>query len=221
MIAQGLSRRHAVVLLGGGLATCCLGAGAVAKPRDVVFDVYRKGSLIGTHAIAFSGTDGRLQVSSRLNLAVKIAFITAYRYDQTGEDVWEDDLLVQTRVRTNDDGKDFLVEAEARDGQLAVSGSNGRYDTALGAMTDLSFWNQAITRGHPLIDSQNGELIKIEVEAGTPDPVTVNGRTIQAARFAMAASKGRSGSVWYDAEGNLIKAVVLTRGETLDYRLAA
>ncbi len=88
-------------------------------------------------------------------------------------------------------------------------------------MTDLSFWNQAITRGQPLIDSQNGELIKIEVKAGTAERIEVQGRMVDAERFAMAATKGRSGTVWYDADGNLIKAIVLTRGETLNYELAA
>jgi hypothetical protein len=34
-------------------------------------------------------------------------------------------------------------------------------------MTDLCFWNQAVTRGPPLIDSQTGERIKIEVAPGS------------------------------------------------------
>ena len=110
----------------------------------------------------------RLQVTSRLDLAVKVAFITAYRYEQTGEDDWQNDVLVRTRIKTNDDGKDSLVVAEVRDGKLAVTGRTGTYETALGAMTDLSFWNEAITHGQPVIDSQNGELIKIEVKPALP-----------------------------------------------------
>ena len=221
MLETVLSRRRAIVLVGGSLAMMSMIPGAVAVPRSTLFNVFRRGSLIGTHAIDFAGTDSRLRVTSRLELAVKVAFITAYRYEQTGEDVWEDDVLVQTRIKTNDDGKDSLVEAEARDGKLAVTGPTGNYDTALGAMTDLSFWNQAITRGQPLIDSQNGELIKIEVRAGTAERIEVQGRMVDAERFAMAATKGRSGTVWYDGDGNLIKAIVLTRGETLNYELAA
>ena len=221
MLETVLSRRRAIALVGGSLAMMSMIPGAVAVPRSTLFNVFRKGSLIGTHAIDFAGTDGRLQVTSRLDLAVKVAFITAYRYEQTGEDVWEHDVLVQTRIKTNDDGKDSLVVAEARDGKLAVTGPTGNYDTALGAMTDLSFWNQAITRGQPLIDSQNGELIKIQVKAGTAERIEVQGRMVDAERFAMAATKGRSGTVWYDGDGNLIKAIVLTRGETLNYELAA
>jgi hypothetical protein len=221
MIETGLNRREAIVLMAGGVAMMGMVPQALAVPRNTVFNVFRKGSRIGTHAIDFSGTADRLQVVSRLDLAVKVAFITAYRYEQAGEDIWEDDVLVQTRIKTNDDGTSSLVVAEARDGKRAVTGPTGNYDTGLGAMTDLSFWNQAITRGQPVIDSQNGELIKIEVKAGTPEQVEMRGRMIAAERFAMAATKGRSGTVWYDADGNLIKAIVLTRGETLNYELAA
>lgn len=221
MIGTATSRRSALVLAGGGLAMGVMGRVALATPRNAVFNVFRKGSQIGTHAISFGGSEQRLEVTSRLDLAVKVAFITAYRYEQEGRDVWENDVLVQTSIRTNDDGRDTLVEAETRDGKLAVTGPNGAYAVDLGAMTDLSFWNQAITRGHPLIDSQSGELIRVEVMSGTRETMTVDGRTIEAEKFAMAASKGRSGSVWYDAEGNLVKAIVLTRGETLQYELAA
>ena len=221
MIGCATTRRGTLLLAGGGLAMSLVGRGAWAMPRNAVFNVFRKGSQIGTHAISFGGSEQRLEVTSRLDLAVKVAFITAYRYEQEGRDVWENDVLVQTSIRTNDDGKDTLVEAAARDGKLAVTGPNGGYAVDLGAMTDLSFWNQAITRGHPLIDSQSGELIKVEVQSGTRETMTVDGRSIEAEKFAMAASKGRSGSVWYDAEGNLVKAIVLTRGETLQYELAA
>lgn len=215
-----LNRRHAIALAAGGLSTMYWAQGALAMPHDTLFNVFRKGSMIGTHAIKFNGTEDGLQVISRLDLAIKVAFITAYRYEQTGDDIWEHDVLVQTRVRTNDDGEDSLVVADARDGRLAVNGPTGNYETSLGAMTDLSFWNQGITRGQPVIDSQTGELIEIEVQAGTSEQIELQGRIVAAERFGMAATKGRSGTLWYDASGNLIKALVLTRGEILKYELA-
>ena len=109
--------------------------------------------------------------------------------------------------------------AEVRDGQLAVEGPTGNYTTPLGAMTDLSFWNEAITRGQPVIDSQNGELIKIEVEARAPASASrCAARWWRRAASPWPRTKGRSGTVWYDDAGNLVKAIVLTRGETLDLR---
>ena len=89
-------------------------------------------------------------------------------------------------------------------------------------MTDLSFWNEAITRGPPLIDSQNGELIKIAVQPDATETIAVRGRDDRRRGASpWPATKGRSGTVWYDDGGSLVKAIVLTRGETLDYELAA
>jgi hypothetical protein len=217
-----LSRRQAIALAGGGVAVVSLvNPAAATASTDVRFNVYRKGSAIGTHVIRFSQAGGTLKVASQVDLQVKVAFITVYRYEQTGNDDWENDVLVRTRIQTNDDGKDTLVVAEARDGQLAVEGPAGSYATQLGAMTDLGFWNEAITRGPPLVDSQTGELIKVRVEPGTRERIVVRGQTIEARRFNMAGTKGRSGTLWYDDAGSLVRAVVITRGETLDYELAA
>ena len=214
-------RRGALTLVGGGLLALGGARPALAVPTDVTFNVIRKGTQIGTHQIRFEETDGALAVTSELDLAVKVAFITAYRYRQIGRDEWQGDVLQRTRIETHDDGKDTVVVAEARDGQLAVEGLTGSYTTPLGAMTDLSFWNEAITRGQRVIDSQTAELINIEVEPGVREQIELRGKTTEARRFAMAATKGRSGTVWYDDAGNLVKAIVLTRGETLNYELAA
>ena len=216
-----IGRREALALVGGGLLAVGMASPALAIPPDVAFKVFRKGTHIGMHTIQFASSGEGLAVTSRLELTVKVAFITAYSYEQTGRDEWKDDVLVRTRIETHDDGKDTIVVAEVRDGQLAVEGPTGNYTTPLGAMTDLSFWNEAITRGQPVIDSQTAELIKIAVEPGTHERIELRGQMVEARRFAMAATKGRSGTVWYDDAGNLVKAIVLTRGETLDYELAA
>jgi hypothetical protein len=89
-----LRRRQAIALVGGGVAAVSLANRAAAT--DVRFDVYRKGSNIGTHVIQFDRTGGTLKVASRVDLQVKVAFITAYRYEQTGQDEWQDDVLVRT-----------------------------------------------------------------------------------------------------------------------------
>ena len=160
-----------------------------------------------------------MKVTTQIDLRVKVAFITVYSYQQTANDDWENGVLVRTRIQTNDEGKETLVQAEARDGELTVQGPSGSSTTQLGDMTDISFWNQAITQGPALIDSQTAELIKIQIEAGSRERIVVRGQSIDARRFSMVGTKGRSGSVWYDDAGSLVKAVVTTRGETLEYEL--
>lgn len=221
MSASAVSRRCWLALTGGGALAAGFVGPALGLSSSRVFNVIRKGSTIGTHQIDFGGDSGHLTVSNRIDLAVKIAFVTAYRYEQRGEDVWQSDVLVRTRIETNDDGEKSVVIAESSDGQLAVQGPKGSYATPLGAMTDLSFWNRAITQGAPVIDSQNGDLIDITVKPSVSEQLTVLGRTIETERFPMAGTRGRSGTVWYDPDGNLVRAIVLTRGETLTYELAS
>jgi hypothetical protein len=162
-----LDRRKALVLAGSGMVAISFGSrAAAATPADIPLNVYRKGSPIGTHVIRFSQADSTLKVTSQIDLRVKVAFITVYSYQQTANDDWENGVLVRTRIQTNDDGKETLVQAEARDNQLAIQGPSGSSMSPLGAMTDISFWNRAITKGPALIDSQTAELITIQVLGG-------------------------------------------------------
>src|SRR3954470_18123648 len=150
-----LGRRQAIALAGSGMLVLGFGKHAAATaPTDLQLNVFRKGSPIGTHVIRFSQTGGTLQVASQVDLRVKAAFITVYSYRQTSNDDWENEVLVRSRIQTSDNGKETSGEDEARDRQLAVQGAAGSYTAGLGAMTDISFWNEAISRGPALVDSQ-------------------------------------------------------------------
>jgi hypothetical protein len=220
--SDAMARRGAIALVGGGIAGAMLpSCGHAASPSRLAFDVHLKGSRIGEHSLRFTPTPHGQRVTSRVDLAVKMAFVTVYRYRQTALDEWHDGTLVGTRIATDDDGEESLVVATARGRQLLVSGPKGDYALALGSMTDLNFWNEAITRQAHLIDSQNGELLEVAVTPDRTERVTVHGTLVEARRFAMSSTKGRSGTIWYDAAGNLVQATVHTRGHRLDYRLAA
>ena len=111
MHASALGRRGMVQLIGGGVLAAAFVRPAWSAPSDLLFNVFRKGSMIGTHRIGFAGDAERLSVTNLLDLTVKVAFITVYRYEQSGEDEWQKDILVRTRVATNDDGDKSIVAA--------------------------------------------------------------------------------------------------------------
>jgi len=223
-VAGSVSRRRALAIAGGGLlavaGTPGLLAHAATVEQDRRFKVYRKGSQIGTHSIRFSRQDdGSRLVHVDVDLAVKVAFMTLFRYRQEAEDRWRDGVLVGARVQTNDDGKSFQVAITEQNGRLAVDGPHGAYQVDLGIMTDLSFWNENIVRLSRLIDAKDGELGSVRIAPGTSDSIEVGGQRIQAQRFSMAASRKRSGMIWYDETGAWVKASLNTRGELLDYEL--
>src|SRR3954468_14802540 len=135
-----LGRRRAIALAGGGVAALGFGKHAAATaPTDLQLNVFRQGSPIGTHVIRFTQTGGTLKVASQVDLRVKVAFITVYSYQQTSNDDWENEVLVRSRIQTNDNGKETSVQAEARDGQLAVQGPAGSYTTPLGSTDRVGY----------------------------------------------------------------------------------
>ena len=199
MLQSALDRRRMLTAVGGGALAMTFAGTAWSMPANQVFNVSRKGSVIGTHAIEFAGDAANLKVANRIKLAVKIAFVTAYRYEQIGEDEWKDDVLVRTRIKTNDDGENTLVVAESKDGKLAVQGPNGSSMAPLGAMTDISFWNHAITRGAPVIDSQSGDLIDIKIKPSSRGDFStcwaVRSRPTGFPWSARMAARARSGTI--------------------------
>ena len=220
---RSLDRRRLLGLAAAGaglLLAPPLARSAEAPPANLAFDVYRKGSKIGVHRITFVPKDGGFQAQTEINLAVKIAFITVYTYQQIGHDEWRDGVLVGSEVSTNDDGKKTKLAIDETNGRLTGNGANGQLNLQLGIMTDLSWWNRGIVDVDKVLDSQLGEVGKLTIQKGIAERIEVNGASIDAMRYRMASTKGREGDIWYAGQ-RWVKAICTTRGETLDYDFVA
>lgn len=216
-----LSRR---TLLGSALAatgSLILPAGTLAGTSTVdrTFRVLRKGEDIGRHHIAFAREGGGLQVDVEVELAVKMAFITVYRFRQSGRDLWRDGLLVQAHTLTDDDGKQSELVARAARGGLEVEGASGSRLVPLGSMTDLCFWNDEILRAPQVVDTQTGEATRLRTQRVGTGTRLVSGREIVATSYRVDAGDGRAGTVWYDEKEAWVGADFTTRGERLVYEL--
>lgn len=217
-----LDRRHllAGVVAGGLLVAAGAGvARAEAVPEDRRFVVFRKGEEIGTHAVTFAAAADGLAVRHEIDFTVKLAFIPVYRYRQAAEDRWRQGKLVASDVETDDNGERTSVRIRERGGRLACEGPRGVLEAALGTMTDLSYWNVAILRQRRLINAQHGELAPLALDGGVLETIEVKGRPLAARRWQMHSEDSGGGEVWYDEAGRIVKAIVRTRGEVLDYRL--
>src|SRR4051794_41955484 len=86
-------------VLGSGLGLLVLGAGrrtlaADVLPPDLLFDVARKGSRIGSVRVRFRADGAGFAASTAWDLAVKLAFVTVYAYRQDADDRWRGGRLV-------------------------------------------------------------------------------------------------------------------------------
>lgn len=219
MNQRGIRRRTALVgaMVVGSAVLAARAKGEV--PPSTSYDVLRDGTPIGSQTMAFTPDRDGFSSAIRTDIAVKLMGLTVYRYVQDGIDRWRDGRLRDATIRTDDNGRRTEVRVATNGGGLAVSGPAGRYAVPADAMTDQSFWNIAVMRQSELIDSQNGELAPITCEPAIEETVERAGARVAAVRYTVTGTKGRGGTLWYDANGLLLRSIVRTKGEVLEFRL--
>lgn len=143
-------------------------AGAHAETRTLEFDVLREGAPIGTHRVTIVEADGETRVEIAIDLAVRFAFMTVYRYTHRARETWREGHLTALDAQTDDNGDRTRVEARAGADGLAVTGSGGAY-TAPADTIPTSYWNRDKVARHRLLDTQSGKLIDIAATRLTAD----------------------------------------------------
>src|SRR5687767_5252865 len=111
------------------LAACAVMAPAAGaadlKDGAYSFKVFRDGDQIGTHTLTARHEGGDLVLDIAVDIKVKVAFITAYRYEQTRREVWRDGRLIAFESKTNDDGKKAKTSGKLEGDMLVVTGPDG------------------------------------------------------------------------------------------------
>ncbi len=164
-----LDRRRALGLLGVGGAMVVADRGQAASsdqmPTPLRYLAYVDGSRSGTQDIEFVPREGGFTVMSSLCFRLELAFVTLYRYQQTGQEDWKDGKLLGFEYVTNNDGATSHVTAQ-RDGSdnFSVTGQNGQRTVPGDAMV-ASFWNAAILDCPHIIDPRTGELATFSVRS--------------------------------------------------------
>ncbi len=172
---------------------------------DIVFALDRKGQQIGTHGLRFSRLDdGRLRVDIAIDIKVKVAFITLFRYEHRAMEVWDwqGRRLDYFWSETDDNGRAFRVEG-ARDAEGFAwrnqDDERWRQDDAL--MT--TYWHPKTLVHRPWINSQKGPPLEITMEPGEDAVIAApTGETWRGQRYAV--SGGVRVNLVYDPGGCLI-----------------
>lgn len=191
---------------------------ASGKGSPTVFTAYRNGSRLGFHRIDFSRDGDRLIADIEIAFDVKLAFIPVYRYRHRNREVWQADQLISLETETDDNGTDHKVTAFRKEGRLFVDGSEGRLDLS-GDTQTTSYWNEASIERGQWIDTQSGKLVRSAVTKKPPEPVLVEGRNLEAARYDLDGDI--TCSLWY-ADGRWVKLHFVTEDDSeIEYTIDA
>lgn len=162
-----------VVALILALAFCV--APVAAAPLDSVppsgslsFGIWRGGVRIGVHSYAFRHAGDDLIVEQHVALAVRLGFVTLYRFSGKRLEVWRDGRLIKFDSETDDDGTYHRVRAEVSEDGLVVEGDSGTRYLPADAMP-FGLWNRAALRGAPIFSDETGTPMRLTVTANEGD----------------------------------------------------
>jgi uncharacterized protein DUF6134 len=201
-----LGRRKALGLLAVGCAMALTGRGQATSndgtSRPLRYIAYVDGERSGTQDIEFVSREQGITVMSSLCVGLDFAFVTLYRFRQSGQEDWKDGKLVAFEYVTYDDGDTSLVSAQ-RDGSgnFLVISQNGQR-TVSGDAVPASFWNRGILDHSYIIDPQTGELSALSVQSLEQKSANIARRPIHGSGYAFRTYV--NGAVWFDEDGRLL-----------------
>ncbi len=178
-------------------------AHAAPPPGGILdFTVLRNGSEVGRHEMLFRSEVDGLKIDIRTNVAVKVAFITAYRFEHEGHEVWQGAHLARLWSKTNDDGTKHVLDVTAGGDSLVVM-ADGKEPEKSTASIPASLWNERIVQQKSILNTLDGSRMTIQVADLGTEAVLVKGANIPARHYAITGDLQRE--VWYDAQNVLVK----------------
>ncbi len=192
-IPSGLHRR--AVLAAAGL----FASGARANaPLDgqLRFAVFRNGSHIGEHNLAFSRAEGGLKATSAVAMTFRLGPVPIYRYEHHAVEQWRGGRFERLDTTTMSNGKAERVTAIRGDQGLHIETAAGVVQ-APDAAVPLTHWNAEAMRT-PLFNPQTGKMLRVSCfrHSGDRLPAPLSGA---ATRWTLTGDAQIED--WYDEDG--------------------
>ena len=191
-----------------------------ALPQNLYFDVTINGDPMGYHYVEYSRDGDDLVVDIDIDLRVKFAFITVFKYIHENQERWQGDTLVSLRSETLDSGENFFVAAAREDGTLNVEGSRGNYAVE-GPIASTTYWNyRSMTGNDRMLNSQKGDVLDYTLTHQGTETIMARGEAIAADKYFLDSVIDTT--IWYDAATKeWVKLAFDARGRTVEYTLVA
>lgn len=206
------------------LAVAALSGAALCGPAHAAdpaagtwrYTVFRDGSPIGDHSISFTPAGDQLQVDIKTDIAVKIAFVTAFRFEHSSQELWKNGRLQSLTATTNDDGTKHTVTAKADGGTLLVTADGANASRPPETLVHNQ-WNMDNLKAPALLSAFDGTEYKISSTGPQPDTVDIGNSSVKARKYTVSGDLART--FWFDDQNRLLKVAFESRGSNVVYEL--
>ena len=169
----------------------------VPPSRQLAFEIWRKGSQIGTHTLNFTQTGNSLAIKIAVRIAVSFGPIRLFHYRMDGIEQWRGARIFYIDTTTNDDGKAAQMHADQTAAGFAVKGSGTARYIAPPHALPATHWNIAELSG-PWINPQSGKLLHPHVTPlGEETVATAGGGSAIGQHYKVSGDVELD--LWYDA----------------------
>jgi hypothetical protein len=183
------------------------------------FEVYLNDKKVGTHLFRVLEADDQRQVQSIADFNVKFLFFSAYSYEHTAVENWDDDCLSRFDAQTNVNGKPTAVSGESAESGFIVERSDST-ELLPDCVMSFAYWNPMFLQQERLLNPQTGEYLDVKVELLGTDSLEVRGKLVEAQRYKVTA-KDIDLLVWYaDNDQWVALESVAKTGHVIRYELS-
>ncbi len=177
-----------------------LNAASLPASGNLQFDVIRKGKDIGDHSFRFNGLANAFSVKVTTNIVAKIPLIqiTAYSFQHSSVENWNNGNLQKLTSTTNDDG------------------TQNQLNSGTSANLTASLWNVDIVRSKKLLNTIDGKIMSVRAADLGLELVSTKRGKVQARHYRISGELKRD--LWYDADHALARVSFKAEdGSTITY----
>lgn len=198
--------RTLAATLSAAVFVATMATASSAQAETLNYTVLRDGKTIGTHAVAIDQNGAETRIGIETDIAVKVLFVTAYKFKHSAQETWAGGQLLAISSKTDDDGTLKELTAHAEDGRITVDSivkGQERRQFADAATLPASLWNPATVSQSELINTLDGQLMKVHVEDLGTETVDARGAPLSAHHYAISGELTRE--LWFDGSGRLVR----------------
>lgn len=227
MTRHTCSRSVLGIALSVALSLAAANAAPLSMPRNpmalaklygdgIDFDILRNGSQVGRQTVDFSIDGDQLVVKTMSDIAVKLLFVTVYRFHYESESRWEAGQLQDLTADTSDDGKTSQTIVRRDANGAIIDGPAGRFEVPAPVFPG-EHWDIDEVRQSALLNSITGRLDHVAVADAGPDEVETSAGPHKAERYVYSGDLRLT--AWYDAAGRWVGLRFTAKdGSVIDYR---
>lgn len=198
-----------------GTAAPIRAATAGLAEQDLLFEIRRDGSPVGTHRVTIRRDGAGLRAEARSSIAVRLLGVTIYRFDYNSVSSWVDGRLARLDVVTDDDGTVTRVSAKAEGGRLRIVAPDGVAEAPLDLLS-TDHWNPKVIGATAVLNTITGQVNRVTMTAQGRDSVPAGSGKRLATRYVYAGEL--DSTVWYDDSGHWTGLRFAARdGSIIDY----